>query len=485
MAREYLAPGVHVETVRPNGRPVEGVSTTTCVFFGEALRGPVNAPVLITSWADYIRLYAGGLDTPFARDADLAYAVQGFFQNGGRRCYVVRVGRSALKPDPAGELSPRRAQAAITDGSQYVRAKDEGEWGNGLSVDARKDDDGLFVVTVKLGGEAKEIWRGFCSDADSRSYFERINPQSEFIEFYGGGGLSEGTFALGGGRDGSPPDDIDYIHAFDCMAELPDRNMAAAPGQTSRAVVRGLLDWCARDERTFPILEMPLFMDAQQMRDERRWLGAAPRGAIYAPWVTVLDPISRNGEPRLAPPSGHIAGVFARQTNERGVHKAPAGVEADLRGIVDLAQGFAEGDSEILNPAGVNVAMRRPNYGAVLWGARTLSADSTLRYVSDQRLNTFIKESLERGTQWAVFEPNDARLWRALRVTCEEFLHTLWSVQGALFGASAGEAFFVKCDAENNPKRTVDQGLLFVDIGYAPVKPAEFVALRVAHSMRA
>ena len=225
-------------------------------------------------------------------------------------------------------------------------------------------------------------------------------------------------------------------------------------------------------------------MTAQQARDERRWLGAAPRGAVYLPWFKVLDPLSSNGEPRITPPSGHIAGVFARQTNERGVHKAPAGVEADIRGIVEVVQSFSDGDSEVLNPASVNVILRRPNYGIVIWGARTLTSDRTMIYVSDQRLNTFIKQSLENGTQWAVFEPNDERLWRALRVTCEEFLHTLWSVDGALFGATAHEAFFVKCDAENNTQETIDRGFVFVDIGYAPVKPAEFVVLRIAHSMR-
>ena len=492
MAREYLAPGVYTETVRPVGRPIEGVSTTTCVFLGEAVRGPVNVPVLITSWTDYMRLYAGGLDTPFMRDADLAYAVYGFFQNGGRRCYIVRVGRSPMRPDPGGELTPRKAQAVIANGAQFVRARDEGKWGNGLVAEVEKNDDGisldpdeeLFNVIVSFKGEQVEFWRGFGNDPDRRNYFERINLQSAFIDFYGGDKLAVGRYALTGGQDGSAPVDIDYLHALHGIAELPDRNMIAIPGQTSRAVLRGLLDWCSKDERTFPILEMPLFMTTQQARDERRWLGAAPRGAIYLPWFKVLDPLSTNGEPRITPPAGHIAGVFARQTNERGVHKAPAGVEANIRGIVDAVQEFGFGDSEILNPASVNVIMRRPNYGVVVWGARTLTTDRTMIYVSDQRLNMFIKQSLENGTQWVVFEPNDSLLWKSVRVTCEEFLHVLWSVHGSLFGATADEAFFVVCDETNNTQATIDAGFLFVDIGYAPVKPAEFVVFRIAHSMR-
>ena len=252
MAREFLAPGVYTETVRPTGRPIEGVSTTTCVFLGESTRGLVNVPVLITSWADYVRLYAGGLDTPFVRDADLAYAVYGFFQNGGRRCYIVRVGRSPMRPDPGGEFTPRVAQASISamPGLQYVRARDEGAWGNGLAIEVEKNEDGLsldpdevlFNVIVRFKGERAEVWRGFGNDPGRRNYFERINLQSQFVEFYGGDKLVAGTYVLSGGQDGSPPMDIDYLHALHNIADLPDRNMIAIPGQTSRGILRGLLD---------------------------------------------------------------------------------------------------------------------------------------------------------------------------------------------------------------------------------------------------
>ena len=483
MAKEILAPGVHIETVMATGRPIMGVSTSTGVLLGEAMRGVINKPILITSWQDYIRVFARGLESPFIREADLAYAVNGFFQNGGRRLYVMRVGNMRDTNN-----RPLQAISSITN-EQSIRAKDEGIWGNDLLINIEKNNDGLdpneelFNILVHFKGERVEVWRGFSNNPERRNYFERINSQSEFIEFHGEDKIIEGSFTFKNGNDGARVSDIDYLQAFDNLHDLPDRNMIAIPGQTSRPVLRGLLDWCAIDNRTFPILEMPLLMTTQQARDERRELGSATRGAIYLPWFKVLDPLSPSGEPRICPPSGHLMGVFARISNERGVHKAPAGVEAQVRGIVDIVQVFNERDSEILNPASVNIVMQRPNFGIVIWGTRTLSSDTTMLYVSDQRLNSFIKQSLEEGTQWAVFEPNDSNLWSSLRITCQEFLQNLWS-NGALFGTSADEAFFVVCDESNNTQETISQGLLFVDIGYAPVKPAEFIVLRIAHSMR-
>lgn len=510
MAREYLAPGVYTETVQPVGRPIHGVSTTTGVLVGLAERGPINQPIMVTSWQEYIQRYAGGLASPFMRDSDLAYAVYGFFQNGGRRTYILRVGN--VRPLTPLNL-PRPAFADIGTNGQRVYARDEGAWGNHLRVVVRENEhdsiydnstdpptliEQRYDIIVYFRGEPVEFWRNWSNNQSSRNYFERITLQSNFIRFEGEEEIVVGEYTLGAllpngqpdltaanvGSDGREVFAIDYLAALRNLEELPDRNLLAVPGQESRIMIRGILDWCEEDERTFPIIGMPPFMTAQQLRDERRQIGSAVRGALYAPWFTVLDPLSVNGEPRLMPPEGHLMGIFARQTNDRGVHKAPAGVTANVRGIVDVVKPFAFGDSEIANPASVNLVMNRPNYGNVVWGARTINTDRTKLYVSDQRLNMFIKQSLEEGTQWAVFEPNDHRLWKALYVSCYEFLHVLWSVHGSLFGETSDEAFFVKCDADNNPRETQYLGKVFVDVGYAPVKPAEFVIIRVAHSMR-
>lgn len=543
---EFLAPGVYPISVRPTGRPIQAVSTSTGVLIGEAERGPINTPILITSWADYVRIYAGGLTTPFMEDSDLAFAVYGFFQNGGRRVYIVRLAAPAVIPGltpPA--VRPLKAEAVITPAAGSgttattglrVRARDEGTWANlanlvvgtnnmpdrfdGMRVVITRNTDSdampippsttpppiptdqwTFNVQVLMNGVEVEFFRDVNNIEGHRSYFQRINSRSNFIEFYGDQPLTVNSTVfpatptlrlnMAGGHNGITITETHIVgpgslvlgnsHVLD---DLPDRNMIAIPGWYSHNINRGLLDWAARDQRTFPILEMSPDITTQEARDDRRRLGAAPRGALYIPWFYVLDPLSPTGNPRECPPSGHIMGIFARQTIERGVHKAPAGVEADVRGIVDVVNELVMRDSEILNPASVNVVKRRPNYGVVVWGARTIHTDRTLLYVSDQRLNSFIKQSLEEGTQWAVFEPNDHNLWRALRVSCAEFLNFLWHVKGSLFGATAEEAFFVKCDAENNTDETRYQGMVIVDIGYAPVKPAEFVLLRIAHSMR-
>ncbi|HKD97019.1 MAG TPA: phage tail sheath subtilisin-like domain-containing protein [Micromonosporaceae bacterium] len=201
-------------------------------------------------------------------------------------------------------------------------------------------------------------------------------------------------------------------------------------------------------------------------------------GTFYAPWIVVRDPLS--GETVATPPSGHIAGVWARTDTTRGVHKAPA--NEPIRGVVDLTYRITRGEQETLNPAGVNCIRYFPAEGVRIWGARTLAAEaSEWRYLNVRRLFSMLKESIGDGTRWIVFEPNDQLLWRSIRRDIGAFLTRVWR-DGALMGRTPQEAFFVKCDEETNPVDVRDAGMVIAEIGVAPVKPAEFVVFKLSQS---
>ena len=182
-----------------------------------------------------------------------------------------------------------------------------------------------------------------------------------------------------------------------------------------------------------------------------------------------------DGKPLAIPPSGHMAGIWARSDGERGVHKAPA--NEVVRGALDPVTQVTKGEQDTLNPSGINCIRTFTGMGVRVWGARTLSSDPAWRYINVRRLFNFVEKSVERGTQWIVFEPNDMNLWERVKRDINAFLGVVYR-DGALFGATASQAFFVKCDEEINPPETRDLGRLYVEIGIAPVKPAEFVIFR-------
>ena len=196
---------------------------------------------------------------------------------------------------------------------------------------------------------------------------------------------------------------------------------------------------------------------------------------MYYPWIEISDPVT--DKPIKVPPSGHVAGVWARSDNTRGVHKAPA--NEVVLGATSLDYNVTKGEQDTLNPNGINCIRAFPGMGIRVWGARTLSSNPSWRYINVRRLFNFVEKSIERGTQWIVFEPNEPRLWGRIQRDVGFFLRSVWR-DGALFGLNPSEAYYVKCDAETNPPDVVDAGQLIVEIGIAPVKPAEFVVFRIA-----
>jgi phage tail sheath protein FI len=205
-------------------------------------------------------------------------------------------------------------------------------------------------------------------------------------------------------------------------------------------------------------------------------------GALYYPWLEIPDPVGAGKNPRrFVPPSGFVAGLYARIDNTRGVWKAPAGTEANLIGPIGLEYSVTDAEQDILNPIGVNCVREFPASGIVVWGARTLAtqSDPEYRYIPVRRYTLYLRQSIYLGTQWAVFEPNDAPLWAALKANIDDFLMGEFR-KGALAGATPDEAFDVKCDADLNPPSEVNAGRVNMEVRFAPLKPAEFVIIRIS-----
>jgi phage tail sheath protein FI len=265
------------------------------------------------------------------------------------------------------------------------------------------------------------------------------------------------------------------------MVCTPDL-MATPPGEKLnldmvKAVQTAMIAHCERLGDRVAILDAPPNMLPQEIKKWRMDTAGydSSYAALYYPWIQVDDPITNR--PILIPPSGHMAGIWARNDNTRGVHKAPA--NEIIQGAVGVAYNTTKGEQDTLNPNGVNCIRAFPGRGIRVWGARTLSSNPSWRYINVRRLFNYVEKSIERGTQWVVFEPNDMLLWARVRRDVSAFLSTVWS-EGALFGAAPNQAFYVKCDSELNPPESRDLGRLIVEIGICPVKPAEFVIFRIS-----
>jgi phage tail sheath protein FI len=290
-----------------------------------------------------------------------------------------------------------------------------------------------------------------------------------------------------GGSDGTGSPGLSEFRAALRSFDPVDIGLLAAPGRTDGGFVSALsayadawdvfyvADGPGSDDRDFELT-------ADDARRHVEGLPARSRNAgMFYPWVEVPDPVGIGRDPRrYVPPSGHVAGVFARTDLTRGVWKAPAGVEAVVSGAVGLQHRLVDGDQDLLNPIGLNCLRQFPTAGIVTWGSRTLATESdpAWRYVPVRRTALFLKESLRRGLQWAVFEPNDEDLWTQITLNVTAFMLGLFR-QGAFQGTTPAEAFLVQCDRDTNPQELVDQGIVTTRVAFAPLKPAEFVVVEL------
>ncbi|PYS97805.1 MAG: phage tail sheath family protein [Acidobacteria bacterium] len=261
-------------------------------------------------------------------------------------------------------------------------------------------------------------------------------------------------------------------------------NLLCVPGETNEAVIVALQNFC-RERRAFLIADCPAGSTYQSLHSGPGNIAGdnSVNSAMYFPWVVSPDPLQA-GKPREFPPCGFVAGIYAEVDSNRGVWKAPAGIETSLTDVIGISPDKTISDSQngVLNKKGINCIRTFPGKGTVVWGSRTLRGSDDLgsewKYVSVRRTSLFIEESIYKGTQWAVFEPNDERLWTAIRATVTNFMLTLFR-NGALQGLKPEQAFFVQCGRETMTQNDISRGICNVVVGFAPLKPAEFVIIRI------
>ncbi len=504
---EYLAPGVYLEEIEIGAKPIEGVSTSTAVFLGRTERGP-KEPTLVTSLTQFNELFGG----PFSFEVKegtgeeaktktitpyLPYAIEGFFLNGGKRCFVCRViGNNAA------------ASKFSSNGETLFEAKSPGSWGDRILIVARPQEEdasktetfGLYLLSpqseidplIEAGRE--KAWsevnqvklKRLLDKARVKELYpfgeglkEKVNEKSVLLEIKKdlGEDFAPGLYRLGDGKEGELTLE-DYTTYFESLEKNEEISLVYAPYEEGvyEDLVSRLIAHCEKLMDRFLVIDPAPGKtpnDLLQNPPRDRW--ESKYAAFYYPWLKVYDPLSQGL--KEIPPGGHVLGVYARTDAERGVHKAPA--NEPLRGVTALAYTVGKGEQEILNPQGINCLRAFPGRGIRVWGARTLSSDPLWKYVNVRRLFIFLEKSIERGVQWVVFEPNSPRLWARVRQTITQFLTGVWK-DGALMGTAPEEAFFVKCDETTMSPDDLENGRLIVLVGVAPVKPAEFVIFRIA-----
>lgn len=451
MALEYYTPGVYVEEISSGFKPITGVPTSIVGFIGESQQGNLNEPIMIVSWGQYFDQFIGYTvvekmsprgtkvldasgnvemeDIPNDIVTKLDWGVYAFFNNGGSKCYVVSVAHPSKGVDPK-EINTLKQEISK------------------VKKDPKKENE-LKALESKL---AK-----LSNDAGS-------NISKELIGNDGGAGSRTG------------------LHCFKDVDEIA---ILVAPGITTQAVLLEILSYC-ETFNIFTILDAPQSLDGLSEYGLPTNLNGlsdlsgklvSKQAAVYFPWVKTYD--KKTDSNISVAPSGFIAGIYGRVDNQRGVHKAPA--NEIVRLAQDLEYNLSDAEQESLNQKGVNCIRNFSDLGISVWGARTTitQADAEWKYINVRRLFNMIEKSLENGSKWAVFEPNDVFLWKKLKRNITAFLTRIHK-SGALVGATSSEAFFVRCDESTNPQENIDAGIVVVEIGIAPVKPAEFVVFRIS-----
>ena len=373
-------------------------------------------------------------------------------------CSIVTFGVTVL--DPTGPVYETGGLGAHPKHPRYIGAV--------LGATPPVASDALtnpIVLTIDPALKPKDIAAGLMKDKDSETGLRTVD--------------------LTGGLDGTDgPSEDDYQTAFDSLLANENISIVAAPGSSSFAAaakVNQVLIGHAQARRSYRIavLDSPPQLSIEQVQAVKGKIDST-YAALYYPWITIGNPASATDPLQPTeinvPPSGAVCGIYARTDVQRGVWKAPA--NETVTGAIGLERDVRFGEQEILNPLGINCIRALPNRGIRVWGARTISSDPEWKYVNVRRYFLYLEASIDRGTQWAVFEPNGEALWANVRSTVSDFLYNEW-VSGALLGTKPEEAFFVRCDRTTMTQNDLDNGRLVCLIGVAALKPAEFVIFRI------
>ncbi len=500
----------------------------------------LNESQLVTNWTQYKQLFGGFINGAFLPDAIYGYfnngggacyvtslkaVAENYDTNAEKAVCTIPVHGSAAADTPADEndegADPTAKKIAKKDIGFVVEAKVGGSFGSNYAIaidhelGRTKKEPQTFNMRLLFHGVLIEerlglrLEKGKILDNGQEVVFENIgisqisgkmpaptprdakdNPAPyKFDHSQKGNPIIEpltakeiiGDSAARTGLGGLEAlDDIRLIVCPDLMAGLPlDGTRSKEDDERIISVQKAMDAQCQRLKYRFAILDTPPGLNAQEVKAWRNKLGIdSSYAALYYPWLKVADLSGSNGRSKFIPPSGILAGVYNRVDGSRGVHKAPAN-EVPL-GVIDLQYSLTQGEQDTLNPNGINCLRPFPGgRGIKVWGARTLSTEGAWRYINVRRLFITVAASLDAGLQWVVFEPNDRALWARVRRDINAFLSTFW-LNGALFGNSKSEAYYVKCDDELNPPAIRDLGQLIIEVGLCPVKPAEFVILRLS-----
>lgn len=531
---EYLSPGVYMEEVDKGTKPIEAVGTALAAFVGYTEKADrivkdengediveidalLRKPTLITNWSQYKQKFGGSVEGAYTPDA-----VYGYFANGGTRCYVVSIktlGKNGVGKTPGNTITVL-ASDGITPLLQITSKRNklitlvftpgtlsgptdspEGQQGN-----ESPRENLTFTLSIKAEGERKPEQYTNVTITDIEKTVQqksqligvKVLTKVDMIPMFkpyeipavvsstAGAPITvkdyEGDLSKREGIAGLEPiSDITMLCVPDLMTVYKENSNKSEAMKTIKIIQTAVINYCeTQAPYCFAILDAPPKMMPEEILNWRNSIGNydTSRAALYYPWIEVADQTgSGKGITRLVPPSGHIAGIYARSDNTRGVHKAPA--NEVIQNVIGLDVEVTKGEHDMLNPIGINVIRSFPGRGIRVWGARTLSSDPSWRYINVRRLFNMIEASIERGTQWVVFEPNDFFLWSRVRRDVGAFLKIVWR-SGALFGLTPEQAFYVKCDEETNPPEIRDVGQLVIEVGLAPVKPAEFVIFRIS-----
>jgi phage tail sheath protein FI len=493
MPQALTYPGVYIEEVSSGVRTITGVATSIALFIGWAPKGPTDRAVRITSFADYDRTY-GGYDIRSL----LGYAVSHFFANGGSDAYVIRIASTA---------APIAQTARVVIGDLTINASSPGIWANKFNVVLQKRTDPGFTDRFRIDvvdpSDPKIVFETFpnlsVTAGDPRYVLAVINGNSAYLDKLslaanptapnntaaGGVGLGSGQVGVDGTvigpADAAFRNQLAPLFALGNAADSIDLfNILCVPGLTNATTIQALQK-IARDRRAIMLVDCDQNASLASVQTGLPVGPDAANAAFYFPWVRAPDPL-QSGNLSEFPPSGFVAGVLARTDSTRGVWKAPAGTDAGLNGVAELKVKLSDLGNGQLNPLGINCLRDFPVYGKVVWGSRTLHGDnnrgSEWKYLPVRRMALFLEESLYRGTKWVVFEPNDEPLWAQIRLNIGAFLQGLFR-QGAFQGKTPRDAYFVKCDRETTTQADINLGIVNIHVGFAPLKPAEFVVLKI------
>ena len=517
-------PGVYIEEIPSEVRTITGVATSITAFIGRAARGPTEDPVTINSFGDFSRIF-GGLSVQYP----LSYAVRDFYLNGGSQAIIVRLYKGT-------DGTPARAK--LDAKGLKLEAAAPGSWGN--FIRARVDDQVAAEVATSFGLTTADLFNLTVRDnatgvtetflnvtvKESPRRVDRVlKNQSSLVRFETGGTLpnsvptKHGDPAAGktiweDDTASSPVADADKAGNSAALTTAADFegsqanktglyqldkadlfNLLCVPpdtreGDTPTAFLQTAMQYCV-ERRAMLIVDSPAAWSANKdtaAATAKAGLSAlnlsgqaARNAALFFPRVVQSDPL-RDDQLDVFVPSGLIAGVIARTDGNRGVWKAPAGLDAAINGIQGLQVNLNDAENGMLNPIGINCLRAFPASGRVIWGARTLRGADQLadeyKYIPVRRTALYIEESLYRGLQWVVFEPNDEPLWSQIRLNAGAFMHNLFR-QGAFQGTTPRDAYFVKCDKETTTQTDINLGIVNIIVGFAPLKPAEFVVIKI------